>query len=199
MCSVGRGFHAWGCYILVALLLAFVSFRWDMPMTLRIAFYPLVGDVVHGLLGDFIDFVSMACTTFGVCTSLGMGVDIVFAGMRRLDCGHGAVCDSAIPVDDGCIASKQWKVLSPLLFADAARGWIATDDSSSISDASGVRQVGIICIITGLATFSVVSGLRKGLLPFSLLTFGLGNLLLFMMVYLDNTWYEMATCVYKHA
>jgi len=152
------GFHAWGCYILVALLLAFVSFRWDMPMTLRIAFYPLVGDVVHGLLGDFIDFVSMACTTFGVCTSLGMGVDIVFAGMRRLDCGHGAVCDSAIPVDDGCIASKQWKV-------------------------------GIICIITGLATFSVVSGLRKGLLPFSLLTFGLGNLLLFMMVYLDNTWY----------
>ena len=65
--------------------------------------------------------------------------------------------------------------------------------------ACGVRQVGIICIITGLATFSVVSGLRKGLLPFSLLTFGLGNLLLFMMVYLDNTWYEMATCVYKHA
>ena len=43
------GFHAWGCYILVALLLAFVSFRWDLPMTLRIAFYPLVGDVVHGM------------------------------------------------------------------------------------------------------------------------------------------------------
>jgi choline-glycine betaine transporter len=29
------GVHAWGCYILVALLLGFVSFRWDMPMTLR--------------------------------------------------------------------------------------------------------------------------------------------------------------------
>lgn len=48
------GFHAWGCYILVALLLGFVSFRWDMPMTLRIAFYPLIGDVVHGLFGDVV-------------------------------------------------------------------------------------------------------------------------------------------------
>ena len=38
-----------------------------------------------------------------------MGVDIIFAGIRRLDCGHGAICDSTIPIDDGCTASKQWK------------------------------------------------------------------------------------------
>ena len=55
------GFHAWGCYILVALTLAFVAHRWDMPMTLRNAFYPLLGDVVNGLLGDFIGILS-ACT-----------------------------------------------------------------------------------------------------------------------------------------
>jgi hypothetical protein len=91
------GFHAWSCYILVALTLGFVSFRWDMPMTLRIAFYPLVGDVVHGLFGDVLDFVAMACTTFGVCTSLGFGVDIILAGVRRVDCGAGATCESAIP------------------------------------------------------------------------------------------------------
>ena len=65
---------------------------WDLPMTMRNAFYPLLGDVVNGLFGDWIDFVSMACTTFGVCTSLGMGVDIVFTGLRRLDCGHSAIC-----------------------------------------------------------------------------------------------------------
>jgi len=63
-------------------LLGFVAFRWDMPMTFRIAFYPLLGDVVHGLFGDFVDFVSTACTTFGVCTSLGFGVDIILAGLR---------------------------------------------------------------------------------------------------------------------
>ena len=37
------GLHAWGCYILVALTLGFVAFRWDMPMTLRMAFFPLLG------------------------------------------------------------------------------------------------------------------------------------------------------------
>ena len=46
------------------------------------AFYPLVGDVIHGVLGDFIDAVSMACTTCGVCTSLGFGADVIFAGIR---------------------------------------------------------------------------------------------------------------------
>merc|ERR1740138_1911031 len=68
------GFHAWACYILAALTIGFVAYRWNMPMTIRTAFYPLVGDVANGLLGDLIDALSMACTTFGVCTSLGLGV-----------------------------------------------------------------------------------------------------------------------------
>ena len=153
------GFHAWGCYILVALLLGFVAFRWDMPLTLRVAFYPLVGDVVHGLFGDVIDFVSMACTTFGVCTSLGFGVDIILSGIRRLDCGAGAICNSNIPASDST--------------SDEAKAW----------------KVGIICVITAIATISVVTGLDKGLKTISQVTFGLGNLLLFSLVYLDNTWY----------
>ena len=112
-------------------------------MTMRNAFYPLLGDVVNGLFGDWIDFVSMACTTFGVCTSLGMGVDIVFTGFRRLDCGHSAICVSDIPKDDGSKSSRQWKA-------------------------------GIICIITLIATISVVTGLDRGLKRLSQLTFGLG-------------------------
>jgi choline-glycine betaine transporter len=153
------GFHAWGCYILVALLLGFVAYRWDMPMTLRIAFYPLVGDVVHGLFGDFVDFISMACTTFGVCTSLGMGVDVILTGIRRLDCGAGAICNSSIPAGgDGSNESKNWKV-------------------------------GIICVITLIATCSVAIGLNKGLKTISQVTFGLGNTLLLLLLYLDNTWY----------
>ena len=161
-------------------------------MTMRNAFYPLLGDVVNGLFGDWIDFVSMACTTFGVCTSLGMGVDIVFTGLRRLDCGHSAICVSDIPKDDGSKSSRQWKA-------------------------------GIICIITLIATISVVTGLDRGLKRLSQLTFGLGissrqslyaiaqlcvrmqthsrsvalagNLLLFSLVYLDNTWYLLNSYV----
>jgi len=158
------GFHAWGCYILVALLLGFVAYRWDMPMTFRIAFFPLLGDVVHGLFGDVVDFVSMACTTFGVCTTLGFGVDIILAGIRRVDCGMGATCASNVPMDDGSDRSKAWKV-------------------------------GIIALITLVATTSVVTGLDKGLKTISQITFGLGNLLLFSLVYLDNTWYLLNTYV----
>jgi choline-glycine betaine transporter len=158
------GFHAWGAYILTALTLGFVAYRWDMPMTLRMAFYPLVGDVVHGLFGDFVDFLSMACTTFGVCTSLGFGVDVVLSGLRRVDCGTGATCTSDVPLDDGSLASKNWKVA-------------------------------IICVITATATFSVVTGIDKGLKTLSQITFFLGNLLLFSLVYLDNTWFLLNSYV----
>ena len=45
-----------------------------MPMTIRSVFYPLIGDHAMGLLGDLIDGLSISTTTFGVCTSLGLGV-----------------------------------------------------------------------------------------------------------------------------
>jgi len=57
------------------------------------------------------------------------------------------------------------------------------------SDRSKAWKVGIITLITLVATISVVTGLDKGLKTISQITFGLGNLLLFSLVYLDNTWY----------
>lgn len=56
-----------------------------MPLTLRAAFFPLIGDVIYGPLGDCIDALSMAATTFGVCTSLGLGVKSMNAGMSHMD------------------------------------------------------------------------------------------------------------------
>ena len=79
--------------------------------------------MVFGFFGDCIDFLSMACTTFGVCTSLGMGVDIILAGLRRLDCRQGALCASNVPAnacsaaeveavaDDENYRLKEWKVM----------------------------------------------------------------------------------------
>eukprot|EP00232_Nephroselmis_pyriformis_P019914 CAMPEP_0182901104 /NCGR_PEP_ID=MMETSP0034_2-20130328/29354_1 /TAXON_ID=156128 /ORGANISM="Nephroselmis pyriformis, Strain CCMP717" /LENGTH=802 /DNA_ID=CAMNT_0025035437 /DNA_START=28 /DNA_END=2436 /DNA_ORIENTATION=+ len=79
------GVHAWVVYALVALILGLVSYRWDLPMTLRSAFYPLIGDAIYGFIGDIIDALSMACTTFGVCTSLGLGAASLNAGLHRQD------------------------------------------------------------------------------------------------------------------
>jgi choline-glycine betaine transporter len=73
------GFHAWAPYITVALTIGLVSYRWNMPLTMRSAFYPLLGNSIYGPVGDVIDAVSITCTTFGVCTSLGLGVDQIVA------------------------------------------------------------------------------------------------------------------------
>ena len=54
-------------------------------MTIRAAFYPLLGENVNGLIGDLIDALSISCTTFGVCTSLGLGVTTIATTIARLD------------------------------------------------------------------------------------------------------------------
>ena len=45
------GIHGWVPYILLALLVGLVSFRWGMPMTIRSCFYPLLGDHCEAPLG----------------------------------------------------------------------------------------------------------------------------------------------------
>jgi hypothetical protein len=45
-------------------------------MTMKSAFYPLIGDKIFGWMGDLLDVISVATTLFGVCTSLGLGVQV---------------------------------------------------------------------------------------------------------------------------
>ena len=79
------GFHAWAPYIVVAITLGVVCYRWNMPLTMRSAFYPLLGNLIFSPIGDCIDAIAIACTTFGVCTSLGLGVDAITAFGARLN------------------------------------------------------------------------------------------------------------------
>ena len=79
------GLHAWIPYVLVAMVLGVVCYRHGRPMTIRAAFYPLLGDNINGLFGDIIDALSIATTTFGVCTSLGIGVTTIATAMYRLN------------------------------------------------------------------------------------------------------------------
>ena len=79
------GLHGWCAYIIVAVALGLVCYRWNMPLTMRCAFYPLLGNLIYSPLGDCIDALSIACTTFGVCTSLGFGVNSISAGLNKLN------------------------------------------------------------------------------------------------------------------
>mmetsp|Transcript_5187 Transcript_5187/g.17441 ORF Transcript_5187/g.17441 Transcript_5187/m.17441 type:complete len:759 (+) Transcript_5187:475-2751(+) len=79
------GVHGYVPYTLATLSMGLVAYRWGRPLTVRSAFYPLIGDAVDGLVGDVIDAVSIACTTFGVCTSLGLGAGTIAAGFSKLN------------------------------------------------------------------------------------------------------------------
>jgi len=78
------GFNAWAIYAIMALILAYFSYRRGLPLTLRSAFYPLIGDRIHGPLGASIDVFAVVCTTFGISTSLGLGVQQLSAGLNYL-------------------------------------------------------------------------------------------------------------------
>jgi choline/glycine/proline betaine transport protein len=78
------GFNAWSVYALMALVLAYFSFRRGLPLTLRSAFYPILGDRIYGPIGAAIDVFAIVCTTFGISTSLGLGVEQLSTGLNYL-------------------------------------------------------------------------------------------------------------------
>ncbi|UCE63768.1 MAG: BCCT family transporter [Nitrospirota bacterium] len=78
------GFHCWSIYALVGLALAFFSFNRGLPLTLRSAFYPLLGEKIHGPIGNLVDILAAMATLFGLATSLGLGVKQINAGLTYL-------------------------------------------------------------------------------------------------------------------
>lgn len=78
------GVHAWAIYAVVALSLAYFAFRHGLPLTIRSAFYPLIGDRIYGPIGHAVDIFAVLGTIFGVATSLGMGVLQINSGLNYL-------------------------------------------------------------------------------------------------------------------
>lgn len=78
------GLHAWAIYAMVALILAFFGYRHHLPLTLRSALYPIIGERIYGMIGDNIDIFAILGTIFGVATALGYGVLQVNSGLNYL-------------------------------------------------------------------------------------------------------------------
>lgn len=78
------GMHAWAIYIIVGLSLAYFSFRHNLPLTIRSAFYPILGERIYGPLGNLVDIFAVLGTMFGVATSLGLGVMQINAGLNHV-------------------------------------------------------------------------------------------------------------------
>lgn len=78
------GLHPWGIYALVGLALAFFTFNRGLPLTLRSAFHPLLGERIHGWWGNLVDILAVLATLCGLATSLGLGVQQVGSGLDFL-------------------------------------------------------------------------------------------------------------------
>ncbi|QFU09175.1 Glycine betaine transporter OpuD [Rhodobacteraceae bacterium THAF1] len=75
------GLHPWAIYAVVALSLALFTYNKGLPLSIRSAFYPLLGDKVWGWPGHVIDIIAVFATLFGLTTSLGLGAQQATAGM----------------------------------------------------------------------------------------------------------------------
>lgn len=188
------GVHGWVPYVLLALPVGIASFRWGMPMTVRSAFFPLIGNHAYGVVGDVIDALSMATTTFGICTSLGLGVIQLSAGLQFLrnlqsHCQPKALCDAAGGRYDlnthgaeSCFdrtGPEETCQLSYLSTADAVQDTRYT----------------LIWILTGGATLSVVTGLNTGIVTNSKVAFTLSAVLVIVCLLADNTPYLLNVMV----
>ena len=77
------GLHVWGIYALVGLALAYFSYNRGLPMTIRSAFHPLLGDRIYGPIGHVLDVLAVLAALFGLATSLGLGVAQINAGLNH--------------------------------------------------------------------------------------------------------------------
>ncbi|MBA2881122.1 choline/glycine/proline betaine transport protein [Desulfosalsimonas propionicica] len=139
------GLHPWAIYSLVGLSLAFFSFNKGLPLSIRTAFYPLLGERIYGWPGNVIDILATVATLFGVATSLGLGVQQVNAGLDYL---------------------------------------LGIGQSANI-------QVMLITGITGMATWSVVKGLDKGIRRLSEINIAFAGLLALFVLLVGPTLFIM--------
>ncbi|WP_111429796.1 BCCT family transporter [Rhodobacteraceae bacterium DSL-40] len=78
------GLHPWAVYAVVSLALAIFCYNKGLPLTVRSAFYPILGERVWGWPGHLIDTLAAIATLAGLATSLGFGATQAAAGLERL-------------------------------------------------------------------------------------------------------------------
>ena len=78
------GIAPWGVYAIVGLALGFFAYNKGLPLTIRSAFYPILGDRVWGFWGHVIDTFAVISTVFGLATTIGIGAAQASSGIGFL-------------------------------------------------------------------------------------------------------------------
>jgi len=78
------GIFAWAIYAIVGVTLAFFAFNRGLPLTIRSAFYPLLGDRIWGWPGHIIDMFAVISTIFGLACTIGIGATQATGGLSYI-------------------------------------------------------------------------------------------------------------------
>ncbi|MEM8921114.1 MAG: BCCT family transporter, partial [Pseudomonadota bacterium] len=75
------GLSPWAIYAVVGLSLGFFAHNKGLPLSIRSAFYPLLGERVWGWWGHIIDLFAVVSTIFGLATTIGLGGSQAASGL----------------------------------------------------------------------------------------------------------------------
>jgi len=212
------GLHGWIVYCIIGLSIALMGYRKKLPLTMRSCLYPLLGDKAFGKIGDFVDILSAICTMMGICTSLGLGVIDVNAGIHRLTgCDQyldQTNCELNVPscewrslglckstceyITSGteCVARKEQLDGVECRWIEPEKTWLPGHcellPGSDAQIGFPITRDNLIILIWGitlLATISAVTGIRLGVRALSITCFGLGMFLMGYVFFAGNPWY----------
>jgi len=78
------GLAPWAIYAIVGLSLGFFAHNKGLPLSIRSAFYPILGERVWGWPGHVIDLFAVVSTVFGLATTIGIGATQATSGLSYL-------------------------------------------------------------------------------------------------------------------
>ncbi len=89
------GLSAWASFVVVGIVMGIIMFKKGLPALLSSCFYPILGDKIYGPIGKLIDIVTLVATFFGMCTTIGLGIMQLAAGVNF---------NYSIPIDNSLYA-----------------------------------------------------------------------------------------------
>jgi BCCT family betaine/carnitine transporter len=158
------GLHPWAIYAVVGLSLAFFCFNRGLPLTIRSAFYPLLGDRVWGWFGHIVDTLAVFATLFGLATSLGFGAEQATAGLNYLF---------------GVPATDTTKVVLIVMITLVAMGSVLAGLDAGVKRLSEINMVLalllLVFVITMGPTLNIITGFAKGVVDYLINVVPLSN------------------------
>lgn len=78
------GIAPWAIYAIAGLILGYFAYNKGLPLTIRSAFYPILGDRVWGWPGHVVDLFAVVSTIFGLATTIGIGATQASSGIGQI-------------------------------------------------------------------------------------------------------------------